>query len=620
MTGTAPMEAIAVVGMACRFPGADTPDELAEALQAGRTAIRPIPVERRALWATPAAKDLWPVIHARHAGLIDGVTDFDRRPFRISANEAPLMDPQQRLVLETGWHALEDAGLSPARLEGAPVGVFVGAAASDYAILMIRAGLAGTDNPYLPNGGQNGAISGRLSYCLGLVGPSYTIDSACSSALSAVALAGDALLAGRCDMALAGGVSLLLSQDIAAALCGVGPVLSATGETRSFDAIASGYVRGEGCGMVVLKRLKDAVADGDRIHAVLPGWATGQDGRTNGLSAPSRKGQVRVIRDALSRAGVGIDEIGYVEGHGSATALGDTIEISALSDVFVGRTAPACPIGSVKAALGHLEAAAGIAGLIKAIVMVRDGFVPIQPCFDRPTPLVHWADIPFEVPRETRHWVADRRIAGVSSFGMSGLNAHVLVQAHDTALPGPITAQPEVFMITAATATALVTRAAQLAQILGNYELGAAAAATCHRWSGMPVRAAFVAASSEEAQVELTRIIEGPPRKAGRTPSRISVTRPDDAPADWHDRMAALSPTYTPDGPVVDLPDRPATDDPIRGATLAAAVAMAEAGAVIDAGALYHRSAAAGIDLPGYPFEHERTWFDTIPGPRIPRR
>ncbi|CAN0586521.1 unnamed protein product, partial [Ectocarpus sp. 12 AP-2014] len=205
---------------------------------------------------------------------------------------------------------------------------------------------AGLGNPYLPNGGQNGAISGRVSYCLGLVGPSYTIDTACSSALSAVALAGDALLAGRCDVALAGGVNAVVSQDSAAALCGAGPVLSATGETRSFDAAASGYVRGEGCGMVVLKRLDDAVADGNRIHAVLPGWATCQDGRTNGLSAPSRKGQVRVIRDALTRARLGIDDIGYVEAHGSATALGDTIEMSALSEVFADRTAPTCPVGS----------------------------------------------------------------------------------------------------------------------------------------------------------------------------------------------------------------------------------------------------------------------------------
>ncbi|QEW22347.1 Mycocerosic acid synthase [Marinibacterium anthonyi] len=613
---------IAVVGMACRFPGADTPGDLAQALKAGRTAIRPFPAERRALWTVPGAGDLWPMIRARHAGLIDGITDFDRRPFRISANEAPLIDPQQRLVLETGWHALEDAGLSPARLEDAPVGVFVGAGSSDYTILMAKAAIARLGNPYLPNGGQNGAISGRVSYCLGLIGPSCTIDTACSSALSAVAAAGDALLAGRCDMALAGGVSALLSQDAAAALSGAGPVLSTTGETRSFDAAAAGYVRGEGCGMVVLKRLDDAVADGDRIHAVLPGWATGQDGRTNGLSAPSRAGQVRVIRDALARARLGIDDIGYVEGHGSATALGDTIEMSALGDVFAGRTAPACTIGSIKATMGHLEAAAGIAGLIKAIVMVRDGFIPAQPCFDTPTPRVPWADIPFEVARTTRDWTADRRIAGVSSFGMSGLNAHVLVAAHDCPAPFPAATpdQPQLFMLSAATGTALAARAAQLSGALAVQAPGPVAAAACHRWTGMPVRAAVVAATAQAARARLTEIAAAPPRKPVRAPARMSVTPPGDAPADWHDRLARLCPAYAPDAPVIALPDQPTIGDPIRHATLAAAAALSEAGAAIAVETLYPRSGAAGFDLPGYPFERERAWFDDVPGPRTTRR
>ncbi|WP_428927732.1 polyketide synthase [Marinibacterium sp. SX1] len=430
-------EPIAVVGMACRFPGADSPDALARLLRAGATSVAPVPDARRALWATGQAdtETLWSGIHARHAGLIDGIETFDRLPFRISATEVPLVDPMQRLALETGWHALEDAGLAPAELEDRPVGVFMGAAASDYTLLLTGAGLPGQGHPHLPNAGQNGAISGRLSYCLGLVGPSYTVDTACSAALSAVALAGEALQAGRCDIVLAGGVNALLAGSTTAILC-AGPVLSPTGETRSFDAGAAGFVRGEGCGMLVLKRLGDARADGDRIHAVLPGWATGQDGRSNGLSAPSRAGQARVITEALRRSGLAPDAVGYIEAHGSATALGDVIETQALGDAHAGRTGAPGGLGSIKAVMGHLEAAAGIAGLIKAIVMVRDGFVPSQPLFDRPNPRIDWAALPFRVPQATADWPGARRVAGVSAFGMSGMNAHVLVASVEAADAG----------------------------------------------------------------------------------------------------------------------------------------------------------------------------------------
>lgn len=599
--------------MACRFPGAETPAGLARLLAERRTAIRPIPPDRRALWSD-GGDDLWDDLQAHHAGMVDDITGFDRRPFRISANEAPLIDPQQRMALEAGWHALEDAGLSPAQLDDAPIGVFVGAGSSEYALLVSGAGVTRQGSPYLTNGTQNGAISGRLSYCLGLVGPSYTVDTACSSALSAVALAGDALQSGRCDMALAGGVSAMLAQSSMETICSAS-VLTDSGETRSFDAAASGFVRGEGCGMVVLKRLADALTDGDRIHAVLPGWATGQDGRSNGLSAPSPKGQARVIRAALTHAGLSIDDIGYLETHGSGTALGDVIEMSALADVFTGRTAGPCPIGSVKATLGHQEAAAGIAGLIKAILVVRDGVIPAQPCFDIPTPKVPWADIPFEVRTEAAQWTGRQRIAGVSSFGMSGMNAHVLVAAHDgSAQVAAAPDGPQLFLISAATGTALATRAAGLKETLATHPFARVAAATCHRWSGLPVRAAILASTVDEARDQLDRIIDAPPRKAVRAPSRLSVVAPEDAPADWHDSLRAICPALVPDAHKPIQPDYPTTGGPGRAALLAAAAALAEAGAMITAEPLYPRDAACGIDLPGYPFERERAWYDTLPG------
>lgn len=577
-----PAEPIAVVGLACRLPGADTPAALAALLRDGRQGVGPIPPARWALWedgGTPA-KDR---VRARGAGTLDGIDLFDRHPFRISATEAPLIDPQQRLVLETGWHAIEDAGLSPACLDELPVGVFVGVGASDYAMRMAKGGIADRGSPHLPNGAQNGAVAGRLSYCLGLTGPSMAIDTACSSALAAVAQAGDALRLGHCDLALAGGVSALLSADGFAALAATG-VLSATGETRSFDAAAGGFVRAEGCGMVAMKRLSDACADGDRIHAVLPGWATGQDGRSNGLSAPSRRAQARVVAQALRAAGAAPGDVGAIEAHGSATALGDVIEMAALADVFAGRAGPPVAVGSVKAAVGHLEAAAGIAGLIKAILMVRDGFVPVQPAFDAPSPRIPWEALPFEVPRATRDWPGLRRVAGVSAFGMSGLNAHVVVAAWDEERPQPAAKPgPHLFLLSAATPQALSTRADQLLTALAapGADLGRLAGAVTRRWAGMGLRAGFLASSVEEARDATRQVLSAPTRPA--------------APSGEPDLGCGGEPSP------------------------AALLALHEAGAAIRP----HLACSAEPeppDLPGYPFVRQRHWYDDVPGPGTRRR
>jgi acyl transferase domain-containing protein len=603
MTAATP---IAVVGLACRFPGAEAPDALIRLLRSGGRGLRPIPPERWAMWGLAEADPLRAAFPVMRAGCLDGIDLFDRHPFRISATEAPVIDPQQRLVLETSWHALEDAGLSPACLEDAPVGVYIGAAGSDYGTRMLQAGLAATGNLHVANGAQNGAISGRVSYCLGLTGPSLTIDTACSSGAAAVALAGDALRLGQCDMALAGGVNALLSTDPFRALAAM-RVLSAKGETRSFDAAAAGFVRAEGCGILVLKRLPDAVAARDRIHAVLPGWAMGQDGRSNGLSAPSRRAQARVVARALQASGLDPAEVGAIEAHGSATGLGDVIEMAALADVFGGRSPGRIAVGSVKANIGHLEAAAGIAGLIKAILMVRDGFVPAQPGFQAPSPRIAWDDIPFDVPRETRDWPGPRRIMGVSSFGMSGLNAHVLVANADV-VPDAATPRraPHLFLLSAATAGSLTARARQLMDEIAapSADLHRIAEATTRRWMGMAYRHGLVASSPDEARTALLRYLEAPPPRPAGPGASVTADSPGDR-ADLRRRQ----PDVCPEPPVATSRDPgtapAASDDLLEHAVLARFLA----GANLRPEAI-SVTRARPVDLPAYPFDRQRHWFD----------
>lgn len=601
---------IAVVGMACRFPGAESVVALGDLLRAGGCGVAPVPDDRRALWG---ADGPGPVA----AGLLAGIDRFDRHAFRISASEAPLIDPQQRLVLEMAWHALEDAGLPPACLDGTAAGVFVGAGSSDHALRMAVSGdIKG--NPHLPNAVQNAAISGRVSYCLGLTGPSLTVDTACSSALAAVALAGDALRLGQCDMALAGGVNALLSLAGFRALQATG-VLSGQGQTRSFDAAADGFVRSEGCGMLVLKRLPDAMAAGDRIHAVLRGWATGQDGRSNGLSAPSRAAQVRVIQRALRAAGMTPEDIGVIEAHGSATALGDAIEAQALAEVFAGRTGPKAALGSVKAALGHLEAAAGIAGLMKAILMVRDGFVPAQPCFAAPSPRVDWEGLPLAVPQATRDWPGPRRAAGVSSFGMSGLNAHVVVAAAEggrgaTAAGAGGARAPHLFLLSAASVPALMARAGQLAAALDRPDipLGQLAAAVSRRWSGMALRAGFLASTPAEAQAAVQRIQSDPPPRAARIAGQVQLDGVDLSAGDLTLLRRACPDLAAGDevGAVRVSPDT------VKGVTpaISALLALHLAGATVHPQAVFPADPAEP-DLLGYPFDRQRCWYDDMPTP-----
>ncbi|MGA2410209.1 MAG: beta-ketoacyl synthase N-terminal-like domain-containing protein [Candidatus Binataceae bacterium] len=435
-------EPIAIVGMGMRFPGGvHDAESFADLLWTGRDAVGEIPPERWSLNALYARDPDQPgKMTTRYGAFLTDVDQFDAEFFGISPREAASMDPQQRLVLEVGWEALEDSGRSPMGLSGASVGVYLGIANSDYG----RALFAHPEliDAYFSTGNAFSVAAGRLSYHLGLQGPSLAIDTACSSSLVAVHLACQALRLGECDLALAGGVNLILTPEMNINFSKA-RMMAADGRCKTFDAAADGYVRGEGCAMIVLRPLSDALADCDPILAVIRGSAINQDGRSGGLTAPNGPAQEAVIRAALANAGADASAVSYVETHGTGTPLGDPIEAGALGAVFKDRGEPLL-IGSVKTNLGHLEAAAGMAGLIKVVQSLRRQAIPQNLHFHQGNPLIEWAALNLAVPTQARPWtpVAGRRIAGVSSFGFSGTNAHVLVEEAPL-VPAPIITSTE---------------------------------------------------------------------------------------------------------------------------------------------------------------------------------
>ncbi|MGH2355887.1 MAG: type I polyketide synthase, partial [Chloroflexota bacterium] len=379
------------------------------------------------LWPEAVASDGAPV-----GGFLEGPDRFDAEFFEVSPREAAAMDPQQRLFLEVAWQALEQAGQTRERLAGSRTGVFAGACIADYARLQLSR--KERLDAYTLSGAADSIIANRLSYWLDLRGPSVAVDTACSSSLVVVHLACQSLRTGDSDLAIAGGVNWILAPDVTRTLESWG-MLSPDHRLCAFDARANGFVRGEGCGVVVLKRLADAVADRDPVLAVIRGSAVNQDGRSNGLTAPNPAAQVDVIRRALAQAGLEPDDITYVEGHGTGTALGDPIEIDALCQVFRSGPSPArrgspCWLGAVKANLGHLEAAAGVAGLIKTVLALRHRVIPGQVHFDRWNDAVRDAHAPFEITTAPVTWQTDgrSRCAGVSAFGFGGTNAHVVLE------------------------------------------------------------------------------------------------------------------------------------------------------------------------------------------------
>ncbi|WP_437965060.1 beta-ketoacyl synthase N-terminal-like domain-containing protein [Sorangium sp. So ce260] len=421
-------EPIAIIGMGCRFPGgADDPARYFRLLQEGVDAVSEAPPERFALDTSPAASGggvpPW-------GAFLKDVDRFDAHFFGISPREAVKMDPQQRLLLEVAWEALEHAGVAADRLAGTRTGVFVGITTNDYQLLSVT-GAPEEQDAYAATGNGHCFPAGRLSYVLGLEGPSLAVDTACSSSLVAVHLACQSLRSGESTLALAGGVNLILSRLITRLIDQL-KALSPDGRCKTFDARANGFVRGEGCGVVVLKRLSDALSDGDRVLALIRGSAVNQDGRSSGLTAPNLLAQQAMLRQALQNARVSPSDVGYIETHGTGTSLGDPIEVEALAGVL-GQPrddGSICALGAVKTNIGHLEAAAGVAGLIKAVLAMEHGVIPANQHYRTLNPRIDLSGTPFVIPSESLPWAAGdkARIAGVSSFGLSGTNAHVVLE------------------------------------------------------------------------------------------------------------------------------------------------------------------------------------------------
>ncbi|MCC7358230.1 MAG: amino acid adenylation domain-containing protein [Anaerolineales bacterium] len=424
-----PDEPIAIIGLGCRFPGAPDAEAFWQLLRDGVDAISVVPTDR------------WPVdelyapepgtrgkMSTRWGGFLDDVGHFDPHFFGISPREAARMDPQQRLLLEVAWEALENAGLPPDQLAGTNTGVFMGISSYDYSRLLF--GDPGRIDAYTGTGNAHSIAANRLSYTLDLRGPSLAIDTACSSSLVALHLACESLRRGESEVALAGGVNLILAPELTITFSQA-RMMAADGRCKTFDAKADGYVRGEGCGVVVLKRLAQAQADGDPILAVVRGSAVNQDGRSNGLTAPNGLAQQAVIRAALERAGVPAGDLDYVEAHGTGTPLGDPIEVQALGAVLGAPRSPEHVVGlaSVKTNIGHLESAAGIAGVIKVVLALQHEWLPRHLHLEAVNPVLPLAGTPIQILTAARPWPArgTPRLAGVSSFGFGGTNAHVVL-------------------------------------------------------------------------------------------------------------------------------------------------------------------------------------------------
>jgi acyl transferase domain-containing protein/acyl carrier protein len=423
------MEPIAIIGAGCRFPGARNLEDFWDILRRGIDAISEVPTER---WDIDAFYDAEPAtpgkMNTRYGGFLEQVDRFDPGFFGISAREAERIDPQQRLVLEVAWEALENAAIVPGNLSGSQTGVFIGCGNYDYGLLLSK-------NPscisaYDGAGSTIGIAANRLSYLLNLRGPSLAIETACSSSLVAVHLACGSLQNAETDLCIVGAVSLMLSPEQTIAYSQA-RMMASDGRCKTFDALADGYVRGEGCGVVVLKRLRDAIGDRDRIQAIIRASAINQDGLSNGLTAPNGPSQQAVIRTALKNAEVAPAQISYVEAHGTGTSLGDPIEIKSLKAVLMqGRSAnQPCWIGSVKTNIGHLEAAAGMAGLLKVLQSLKHQEIVPHLHLKQLNPLISFEGTPLAIPTDVQPWtVQGRRLAGVSSFGFGGTNAHIILE------------------------------------------------------------------------------------------------------------------------------------------------------------------------------------------------
>jgi len=514
-SGTEPPEPVAIIGIGCRFPGgADTPEKFWDILRNGKDTVTEIPSSR---WDIGKYYDPDPDapgrIYVRTGSFLDGADEFDPRFFGISPREAASIDPQQRILLEVCWEALENAGLAADRIKGTDTGVFVSVFWDDYPAARLYRSDAEQIDAYRMLGHLRGLSAGRLSYFLGIRGPSVQLDTSCSSSLLVAHLACQSLRGGECDLALAGGVSLTLSPEETIGLCRM-RVLAPDGRCKVFDAKADGFAQGEGCGVAVLKRLSDAVRDGDNILAVIRGSAVNHDGTSEGLTVPSGPAQEALIRKALENAGAAPGDIGYLEAHGTGTSLGDPIEVVSSGNVLARNRKTPLVMGSVKTNMGHLKSAAGIASLIKVVLSLRYGEIPPSLHFTEPNPRIPWDEYSLTVPTIPTPWDVEPRLAGISSFGMTGTNVHVIVgEAPERKPADPEKEEPRIFVLSAMNEERLRAYANKIAGFLNRESENISPADLTYTFQTgrkpMEYRLAAVVSSPEELRKRLTEYVRG---------------------------------------------------------------------------------------------------------------
>jgi acyl transferase domain-containing protein/acyl carrier protein len=621
-----PSEPIAIIGVACRLPGAADPAALWELLCSGRDEIREIPEAR---WRTLEYFDRDPAapgkMNSRWGGFLDAVDEFDPGFFGISPREASDIDPQQRLMLELAWEALEDAAVVPGSLKDSRAGVFFGAMWSEYARLCAADPRSIT--PHSATGGDSSIISARVSYVLGLGGPSLTVNTACSSSLVAVHLACQSLGSGESDLAIAGGVNLTITPESTIGMSKFG-AMSPDGRSKAFDAGANGYVRGEGGGAVILAPLSKAMAAGLPIYCVIRGSAVNNDGFSNGLTAPNPRAQERVLREAYARAGLEPSASQYVEAHGTGTFLGDPIEAGALGAVLgKGRTADnALRIGSIKTNIGHLEAAAGVAGLIKTALAIQKHAIPPSLHFRHPNPNIAFEALGLRVQSEFEAWPGgEPAVAGVSSFGFGGTNCHVVLAETDRAQAGALTKDRDRHLLTISAKTESALRASvarHCAALAGQESLPdyCYTANTGREHFGW--RFAASAAGVEEMRCVLSSL------GSGCAMGLVDRTRP---------RIAFSSPPAGPDPEMLELAGsmgiRPDEDAGMADSTVVVRIGEGWDRFFEDICQLYVRGVAVDWEawdrpfgrrrlhgLPTYPFQRERYWLKKTAVSAVPAR
>ena len=455
-------EPIAIIGMACRFAdGIKNSNDFWELLKAGKSAITPVPENRKQFIGESLS----------HGGFLNDVDKFDASFFHITPREAELMDPQQRILLEVCWEALEYAGINASKLKETNTGAFVGMFSHDYESLLSKSKKINDVDAYFATGNSESVTAGRLSYVLGLQGPAIAINTACSSSLVAVHLACQSLRLNECSIALAAAANLILSPELNIAFTNAG-MLSPDGKCKTFDDAANGYVRSEGCGVIVLKKLSEAIADEDTILAIIKSTAINQDGASNGLTAPNKAAQESLLNAALKSANLAPHAISYIEAHGTGTSLGDPIEVKAISSVYANERDLNHPLmlGSVKTNIGHTEAVAGMAGLIKTILMLQHKKIPANVHFSRLNSHISLDHPYFSIPKELMDWTISKEMplrAGISSFGFSGTNSHVILEeAPNISIKTYVMKPAYLFTLSANTTTALKQKIVDMMQLL----------------------------------------------------------------------------------------------------------------------------------------------------------